>query len=845
MFKLFKLFHLFRNGRTPKHNPIMGFVKVFFFTFSFVLIAFVIIDADLLYFHWFLNDKKIEEFKNNDYQYDENGAIIGLGDTVLNPNEGSPYYGLNMMLMNKMAAGYCKDYLTIAEKHSTGESMQSMRTIKDVSGKPLRLSVAHIVGTSIAESGTWGGNGVGIPKSLIQLEAYGKSSGSLKAEEMTFYSLNHNSYQKANQADLYQPYWKEAADAPTVTTFQVHRSYFAYPSGQMSKRNGVQISMPSKMNGYGYSSTQLRSFDETDASYLPDLFSYVIEDALGLAAEYPDGVFTSEGLSLLSAILHNSGNGATSNKMVYGQSSKPVKRLGDTEEKTANAKYLNELAEIIVSGSERDNELLYNMNIYDTATWRSYLAGVMIAQGGYRVGSYCNTTSFNYLTGSQARMNALYLGLTGKWNPNVTRTAVQTEWDKYSPLNLDGKYKHGSINVSTGNCGYLYKTHSDLKITGANGAMVDACSQVNLITLAHMSSIISAKYFICKMMQYSGVDCSPNDIFSINNDMVGGGIESPGNAAGTPITAIRTWFIAAAKDVDKGAIKDPEAYYGRVYDNMSGFAKLMLANWYWYTDPANNKLQGCSYYWGGQCYMLPDTINPTSAGVPKNRGDNGNSYASFMSSCVGRSKRYGFDCAGLIRTMTSDVLPNGMLVSYNSTGTTFSIYGSLPKVYGGYYNGQNPLGIGPLFKGGYTFSSKSNFKNMPVQLQPFDILGHSGHILFFLCWIDQGSGRMLTLEATDAGQLTGLHSTSIAYSLGGNVGLIQFDHNNAYKYIMSDRRCINPANNTTEESPHTSWNSAKNMLAKNPNYKGPLENGGFLNTTYQVNHGQGMQQLNF
>lgn len=845
MFKLFKLFSIFKKKGVRRHNPIMSFVGVLLFTFTLSCFGFLIIDSDFLYYHWFLNDKQVEEFKNNNYIYDENGNIIGMQDGTFSPVESTEYYGLNMMLMNKMAAGYCKDYLTIAEKHSSGEAMMDMPNIKDIDGNQLTVPITHLVGTSVAESGHWGGTAQGIPRSLIKIESYGKSSGSLKAEDMTFYSLNHNSYLKANQSDLYQPYWDDAADGlPTVTTFQINRSYMSLPKGQMTKANGKVISTPSKMNGYGYSESTVRTTDQTDAAFLPDLFSYVICQAMSMASEYPDGVFSADGLVLLSSIQHNSGSAAVIRKTVYGQSKEPSKRLDSTQEKVLTAKYLNELADILQKGAERDNELLFNMNLYEPSTWRSYLAGVMLSEGGYRIGSYCNTSGFNYLTGSQARTDALYLGLTGTWSPNISKDKVKSEWNKYAPLDLAGKYAQGTID-NYGNSGYLYKIHTDTKITGYNGAQVDACTQVNLITLAHMSSVISAKYYICQMMKYSGVDCTPNEIFVVNTVVTGGGTEDPNNMQGTPNTAVREWFIMAAKDVDKGAVANPEKYYGDVYDKMSGFAKLMLTNWYWYTDPSNNKLQGCSYYWGGRCYRIPDDVNPTSAGVPMIAGDNGNSYKSFMSSCVGRTKRYGFDCAGLVRTMTSDVLPNGILASSNSTGITFQTYGSMSKIYGGYYNGQNPLGIGPLFKGAYTFSSSSNFSNIPIQLQPFDILGHSGHILFFICWIDQSAGTMLTLEATDAGQLTGLHSTTIKYSLSGTVGCIQFDHNNAYKYIVSGKRCTNPANNSTEDSSYTTWNSAKNTLASDPSYKGSLKNGSTMNSNYLGTYAQGMKKLTF
>lgn len=827
----------------------MSFIFIFFCTGIFLISSFLIIDSDYLYYSWFLSDKTVEPIQDNTFVFDADGNISGIGSNGSIGSESSPYYGLNMMLMNKMAEGYCKDYLTIAEKHANGEAMQYQVDISDIDGNPLQVSVSTLVGTSISESGTWGGAGAGIPKSLINLESYGKSSGSLSANEMTFYSLNHNSYTKANSSDLYSGYWADAPDGPTVTTFQINRKYFALPQGQMTKPNGTYCSLPSKMNGYGYSSSDVRNSDQTDAAFLPDIFSYVIEQTLNEVADYPSGVFTSNGLAMLSSIKHGSGNGAISTKMVYGVSAadNPSVRLPDEQEKTVIANHINDLAAMILKGPERDNDLLFNMNFNSATVWRSYIAGVLISLGGFRAGDYCydnndgDWNAFDYLSGDASRRDALYLGLTGIWKPGVSKDEIYQEWCKFAPFDTAGKYAPGPRD-KYGNEGYLYKSYSDTKVMGSYGTEVDSCTQINLITLAHMSSVISAQYYICQMMRYAGVDCDPNDVFTMN---ISQELENPNAVVGTPNAAVRSWFINAAKDIDKGAIADPEQYYGDVYDSMSGFAKLMLENWYWYTDVSNNKLQGCSYLWGGQCFTAPDSYNISQIKYNTPAGDNGNSFYHFKQSCIGRTKRYGFDCAGLVRTMTSDVLPNGILASGNSTNTTFKTYGSMDNIYGGYYNGNNPLGIGPLFKGGYTFSSKSNFSNIPVQLQPFDILGHNGHILFFICWIDKSAGRMLTLEATTGGELTGLHSTTIKGSLSGTVGLIQFDHENAYKYIMSNKRCIDPNSNTTEDSNHTTWNSAKNTLASDPNYMGNQKNGNFLNSGHLGGYAEGMQNLSF
>ena len=835
MFKLFSLFK--RVGK--RHNPIMSFTKVVLILGCISFGVFLLIDSDYIYYNWFMQTKQQESKASSNMLLNANGELVNADDFDGLGSESSEYYGINMMIINKMAEGYCKDYLVIAQQHSNGESMQYTPVVPDVDGNPLQISLSHIITMSSAESNNW----QGIPKSLINLESYGKSSGSLTAKEMTFYSLNHNSYKKANSKDLYSGYWKLAAAHPTLTTFQLGNYRMSYPKEYMTKKDGVDGGKPSKMNGYGYSQGTLRTIDQTDAAYLPDLFAYVIQSTLNTAAAYPDKVFTNDGLALLSSIIHNSGPSAPDNKVVYGQSSAPKVRLKLEEQQKLIARYLNDAAECIKKGEERDGSLVSKINLFEGSHWRSYIAGVLISEGGYRIGDYCETTGYKYLTGNAARRDALYLGLTGKYVKNVSDAVVKQEWNKYKPFVLDGKYAKGKID-SYGNSGYLYKTHPDAKITGMNGQQVDACTQINLITLAHMSSVIAGKYYIWRMAQYSGVDCSPDEIFVVNKvNNSGGGTNNPNTAPGTGSSAVRAWFIKAAKDVDKGAIKDPDTYYGGVYDKMSSFAKLMLNDWYWYVDTATGSLHGKNYLWGGRCYYVPDNLSVDKITYSTPAGDNGNSLKYFKESCKGHGKRYGFDCAGLVRTIASDVLPNGLVTSGNSTQTTFCTYAGLSKAYGGYYNGNNPLGIGPLYKKAYTFQASSNFSKMPVTLQPFDILGHNGHILYFICWIDQSAGRMLTLEATTSNQHTGLHSTSISGSLKGTVGLIQFDHANAYKYIMSNKRCTKANSNATTDSDHTTWNSAKNWLASRSDKLGHTGGGEFLNSNYLGKNKEKMQAL--
>lgn len=836
---MLKLLRLFRfNKIRKKHNPIMSFTKIIIVAGCILTCSFFIIDSNMMYYLLQSQQKhEIPKSTTHLIKPESSNSNVSVGE------QGDPYYGLNMMLLNQMAEGYCKDYLSIAEKTAQMEVIQDeVPKILDVNGDILKLPVTAILGSTIAESNSWNG----IPKSLIKIESYGKPSGSLTGEQMRFGAFNHNIYKKANQNDLYKEYWIPASDRPTITTFQITNTYMSFPKEHMFKPNGKKTVLPSKMNGSGYTSGTARGWDETDASYLPDILAYYIHSTLNQAIGYPEKSFTAGGLVILGAINHNSGGGAIVPKMVAGGLN-GKSGLSAEQNKVAAAKYLNEMASDIAKASARDTNKLPNLIDASGQTWMSYITGLLISEAGWGMGDYCYESGFTYATNDADRRRGLWFGLTGEWSEgDVSRDKIRAEYNKYKPFKVSGRYVQSTIN-NYGNKGYLYKEHPDLMIDGTGGQKVPACSCFNMITLKHISCLISGPSIVCKMMKAAGVECTPDQAFGLIVPDVpeGGATEDPNEDKGTPNSAVRTWFIKAATANDKYGytkrfIKDPDKYFGSVYDDMSAFAKMMLTNWYWYTDPSTGKLNGCDYLWGGRCFYVPDNLQPSQVSYSVPAGDNGNSLYHFKESIVGRKKRYGFDCAGLVRTMTSDILPNGIGTSGRARDCTFRSYGGINKVYQGYYNGKNPLGIGPLFKGAYTFSKKTNMTNFPVELQPFDILGNNGHVYFFICWVDKSSGKMLILEAQTGGVATGFHIRNAQTSMNG---LIQFDHNNAYKYIMSDRRCVDPKSNATESSSHTTWNSAKNYLAQNSQNQGSMKNGNTINSSYSGSDKEGMKRL--
>ena len=832
-------------------SPISLFIKIVFSLSCLFVGSFFYLDTENLLYFFMHKENQAEDYPttniqdyNNDVILDEDGNVIGLGNNFSTGSEATTYYGINMALINKMAEGYAKEYLEITKAHCDLTAMQiEAPNIKNIDGENFSIPITTILGMSVAETGYYANTY--LPKSLLLPEAWGKASGSLNAENMKLSSLNHNSYNKANQSSLNSSYFNLAADAPTLTTFQLHNSYMALPTTYFTKAKGTYVSSASKMNGYGYDSNVKRSFDETDGSYLPDLIAYCVEHQYMELTNYPDNSIDQNATSVISSFAHNGGGGTTLTKrLVLGGSNADTRTNNLTELSSYTAKYLNEIGDVIDKAAERDHDALINGTQYDIATWRAYATGCLISLGGYKIGDYCKDSAYEYLLKTSSnRRQAVYLGLTGKWEPNVSESTVRAELDKYGTLTLNSAYKKGVIN--TFNKGYLYKERTDIKIIASNGTSANGMSQINILIGGHVfSSGIGGKITYWKMLQAAGVDCTYEDTqqtVTITPPEGGGTTEDPNLKPGTPNATVKKWFVTAAMErhnndsgnSKKYKIDNPEEVFSKMYDDMTFFGKRMLENWYWYTDPVTGYNQGMPYSWGGSCWYS-DKNAPT-----KTMKDlSGKTSTELLKA---RQKHYWFDCAGLVRTLLSDVLPNGTIWDGRAQNFTHSIYQGSIEAYNGYYNG-NGNNFGPIVssaekitdlkKGNFSMSkivatdSNGNKVENPFEkLHAFDVISawNDGHVAMFVGWIDKEAGYFLCLESTNEpswnytdGPYNSLGAGFTIRSINNSGGikdrmsLLHWNNEAIEKYIKSNKRFDSSGN--LVDSNYNEWNKAKANL---------------------------------
>ena len=482
-----------------KKSPTLLFFKITITVCCLFVGSFFYLDNESMLYLFFNKNKSIEDFSvssstdvidyasNNDILLDKEGNIISVGENFSAGSEGTVFHGINMALINKMAESYAKEYLEITKAHCDLSAMQIEEpSLTNVEGKKFVIPITTILGMSIAETGYY--SNTYLPKSLLLPDAWGKPSGSLSGENMKLSSLNHNSYTKASSSSLNSAYFTLAGDAPTLTTFQVHNSYMALPTAHFTKPRGKYISSASKMNGYGYDTNVKRSSDETDGSYLPDLIAYCVEHQYMELTNYPNGSIAQNATSIISSFAHNGGGGATLTKrLVLGGSNAKTGSNNLTELSQHTAKYLNEIGKVIDSAAERDHDVLINGTKYDIATWRAYATGCLISLGNYKIGDYCKDSAYTYLlTTSSSRRQAVYLGLTGTWDANVSEATVRAELDKYGTLPVSSAYPKGIINAY--NKGYLYKERPDVKIIASDGSSANALSQINILIGGHVFS---------------------------------------------------------------------------------------------------------------------------------------------------------------------------------------------------------------------------------------------------------------------------------------------------------------------------------------------------------------------
>lgn len=854
-------------------NPIYNFVKITIIFINLLVGCFFFLDEDLLYYMFLFNDNEnsqnyIEDSNKNtiDIKYTENPSIkrnshkeiTGFSEDFTVGQQGSDSYGVNMMLMNKLTSGYVKEYLDIVKSHINGDMLQAESIGKTLDGKPFYPSITDILGITSMEVEV---DNNYLPRQILKPDSWGKPSGSLTSDQMTLSNLNYKSVPLANAEDIsleVAGFGSRIYKGP----FQIHASYLSQP---LSLTGGVNtVNLPSKMNGYGYENSEVRTPSESDHYYFPDQLAYTISNVYSLNG-YIDKL-SSNAIGITIAAAHNGGSGILTNTFVFGDAPgaefetkfvySKFNRLAHINKdiSSLSAKVLNWLANAIDSAFAKYGEEFEVMESCDIPFWRAYSICDLVFNHGYQFSAFSKEILISLIEKSNLYYkDGAYLAIYGtlrnsdgnKVNtvsaiPNIVEKIKNSPVFEQPDISKYGYIYQGKNNVKSSNLSWyngisgspsnsyndicIYKYRDDIMINAFDSSIVPTVSVFNSETLGYMyGTAIRGKYIYWKMLKYAGLNVTFDEILVGNIDLnitpgqdinTGGMFYNPNYDRGTPNYAIKQWFIDAAKDgaTEWVSVQNADSLYENIYNNMSAFAKRMLADWYWYTDPANNKLQGIGYLWGGKCYRFPDNINSDTIKDPILDENLGYSYNwdFVVQSMKGRTKRYGFDCSGLVETLTKDVLPNGILGSSGSTNMIASSYNTLIQGYDNYYTET----YGKLFDAYYIVNGSrigqySNINNLSFkedinpyqQLQSFDILSHSGHIYFFIGWIDQSKGLALTLESPHGGTLTGFHQTYIFWNQS-NKSILLFNADACEKYILANKKF---ENNILVDSSNTSW----------------------------------------
>lgn len=185
--------------------------------------------------------------------------------------------GIRSMYINKMSAGYYREYLEIIRDHANWSKMHDAVQPVMYKGKPIYPSVPLLLGLILSESGIESEGEPRVSTNSVMSRLWYKNDG--KHTLATYNSAvaredNGKSLARGYMGSL-DLYYQEAYDKRTH--FQFSAGYAAiYPSGRYTNEATYY---PSKMNGYGIAAGTVRTRADTDAAYFPDDISIAIQRA--------------------------------------------------------------------------------------------------------------------------------------------------------------------------------------------------------------------------------------------------------------------------------------------------------------------------------------------------------------------------------------------------------------------------------------------------------------------------------------------------------------------------------------------------------------------------------------
>lgn len=260
-----------KSSNRKKHKRAKKLALKASFFFILTLLLFFAVDQFWIYCQFLLfNDIKSQNI-NPSVQPSESVELAPGGEG--GSSEGYGEAGVKMMLLNKMSAGYYREYLSISKSHCDWTDMQASPLQKN--GEPFYPSPVFIIGTALAESGVADGTCTWAP---LDPKEYNKTVGNIDAKYMNLMEANSAVFKAIGPSHVWGK-WEDYMDlyneSKYATAFQF--THWAASVSPLGDRPSTEACAPSKLNGYNISKGTVRTPSQTDLAYFPDICSIVLQ----------------------------------------------------------------------------------------------------------------------------------------------------------------------------------------------------------------------------------------------------------------------------------------------------------------------------------------------------------------------------------------------------------------------------------------------------------------------------------------------------------------------------------------------------------------------------------------
>ena len=457
----------------------------------------------------------------------DRGSDSGSGLTQSGSGIANVSNGINLMLINSMAEGFCKDYLMISRDHANFSQMQIPKIeLKDGADFP----ITAITGSSITESGSHSG---GIPYATLGFDNYNKDSQG----RATLYQYNTQAYKELPSS--YRGYPIAGGGGRFRSQFQLTQEWAAITpvSGEGNSKGAY---LPSKMNGYGIPAGKLRDRTGTDMAYFPDQLSMLIQSVVRLGDKIDLTKLNGDSLTGLLYVSHNGGPGVVSNTFgvggragtdyswsprntKFGVDAKWNPKNTVTKREVASAG-ISKLSSVLPTVSKnvvnRSKETNFKMNLEP-----SYFEGVALVYLLNDPDVFINSANYNRVPGrikGAALTGALdsYEDLFGE---RINKDTLMS-WVRNKVKEVDTSFYGPAVTGKKYGEFVLYNTDNSVQVYNASGEGPRPALHAFTMeaTRGFYCAAVSGNLSFYRMLVYSGVDATyeeammmaqkPNDI---------------------------------------------------------------------------------------------------------------------------------------------------------------------------------------------------------------------------------------------------------------------------------------------------------------------------------------------